>query len=227
MTATITAFRANKYKGKCSKCSTDVLEGVGYIIKSPTTKKWLVFHHPGDCPAGLPVALKATAPVVAPVYVAPSPPKVAGPDGVHKLGDDYFRVSRRKGYKGVFVNVQKLYLRHDGTGSFRRVVSSTAYKLTDTTLLTYAQAQAFGREHSFCVVCGAHLEDALSIFRGIGPVCEKRPQFHGQSIPKRTVALQREAVDTLRKAGTHQEHSSGKFTLKKTGVALTPKAVGA
>ena len=42
------------------------------------------------------------------------------------------------------------------------------------TLLTLAQAKAYGAAYGVCAVCGARLKDIDSIEAGIGPVCAKK-----------------------------------------------------
>lgn len=54
------------------------------------------------------------------------------------------------------------------------------WSLTPEDRMTEAQATEFGVRTGMCCVCAAPLKDAVSVARGIGPVCAKRTQWNGQ-----------------------------------------------
>ncbi len=64
--------------------------------------------------------------------------------------------------------------------------------IDDNSLLPWEEAAAFGRRYSFCVNCGAELDDPNSVAAGYGPVCAKNHGWpHGA---KHTEALKAAGV---------------------------------
>lgn len=100
------------------------------------------------------------------------------PDGVHFWEDEIFKVRTSKmsgkpyGAKLVITTDPR-----DGTvkGEWEYIAHKYPFgELSASTLLTLAEAEAFGCMTGICAVCCAPLSDPVSVKRGIGPVCAKR-----------------------------------------------------
>jgi hypothetical protein len=119
-----------------------------------------------------------------------------GPEGVHKLGDEIFKVvTSEQGYRYAkrlvisqscpghldptdpsAFDAPMRYCdgsEHEATASWKKA-SGMVWKLSEETLLTEAEAAQFGQRFGVCAVCGRVLSNPESIALGIGPICRSR-----------------------------------------------------
>ena len=89
------------------------------------------------------------------------------PAGMYKKGNDVFRVVISKSSGRPYAK------RSLPQGGFD-YVPGAIYNLQASDRMTYQEACARGLATGYCCVCAKELSDALSVTRGIGPVCEKR-----------------------------------------------------
>lgn len=90
------------------------------------------------------------------------------PEGIHYVAGEVFKVQRSK--------TGNLYAKHLDLDTERwEYVGRNPFDMLDAeTVMTKADAQAFGREYGVCCNCGLTLTDPVSIDAGIGPVCAKK-----------------------------------------------------
>lgn len=102
------------------------------------------------------------------------PPVVKAPEGMHKVGDEIFKV--QKAVHGSGHLYAKRLVAGEGYGSKARFeYAPGALKvLSVDTLMTLEEAKAWGALYGTCCVCGRTLTDEGSIEAGIGPVCAKK-----------------------------------------------------
>lgn len=164
----------NKFAGKCDTCGQWVEAGAGKCARDG--QRWIVLHN-GECPA--PVAKPAKpAPAVTVLDLTSLPSghyAISGGDTRLKLRIDNVKQGKWAGW--VFVKDGAEYGQGQRYGSQRpgglyqgKVSDALAAILNDPK----AAVAAYGHLTGTCGVCGHHLEDADSIARGIGPVCNKK-----------------------------------------------------
>ena len=63
---------------------------------------------------------------------------------------------------------------HEGKKGRWEYIKGMVNVLTPDYLISLQEAQAFGHDHGFCMVCGRTLTDPVSVANGIGPICSQR-----------------------------------------------------
>ena len=115
------------------------------------------------------------------------------PIGVHKGSDGrLYKVVKGRGHSARYANL--ISVSEAGLVSFTYLGQGPILNriIGESTLLPWEEAAAFGRRFSFCVNCGAELDDPNSVAAGYGPVCAKNHGWpHGA---KHTAALKAAGV---------------------------------
>lgn len=110
---------------------------------------------------------KPDAPKAAPA------PRAEVPEGLHVTGGTVYKVqtSRTTGkrYAKRLDLVTVIPLRT--VGQWEYAGAAPLRSLSESTVVTLEEAQAFGFDFGICMCCGALLTNPESIERGIGPVC--------------------------------------------------------
>ena len=99
------------------------------------------------------------------------------PVGIHTAGQVVYRV--RENQAGTSRYAERLTTAHEREidptlGKWVYEGRKPLAQLSDTTLITLADAQTLGLGYGVCCMCGALLEDPFSVANGIGPVCAKK-----------------------------------------------------
>lgn len=91
-------------------------------------------------------------------------------------GEKFYRIPAGKKYAQILTQINGERLNElDQIVKFKyEYVRGMVYNLKPEHKLSLEQAQAFGIKYGICVVCTRKLEDAESVKRGIGPICEER-----------------------------------------------------
>lgn len=113
------------------------------------------------------------------------------PEGMHKLGDEIFKVQRAVHGSG-HLYAKRLVLDEPDCGGCCNgepcgpngeycpstvrfeYARGAMHRLSADTLMSLDEARAFGRLYGTCCVCGKTLTDESSIAAGIGPVCASK-----------------------------------------------------
>lgn len=109
---------------------------------------------------------------------APSPasryPTDKAPEGMHKIGDEIFKV--QKAVHGSGHLYAKRLVAGEGYGSKARFeyAPGVLRTLSTDTLMTLDEAKAWGALYGTCCVCGRTLTNEDSIEAGIGPICAQK-----------------------------------------------------
>jgi hypothetical protein len=162
------SVRSNRYPGCCATCGAPVATGAGRIERN-AAGKWITFHLDGQCPAVEAGGLDLT-PLAK--YTSANVARFAVPGGETRLK---LRLAFKRGT--VWVTDAAVYGERTTYGSQR---PGQAYrgKCEDAlrTILAdpIAALAAYGALTSECGVCGRPLEDAESVARGIGPICNAK-----------------------------------------------------
>jgi hypothetical protein len=132
---------------------------------------WLEAH---DC---TPTAKQASAQITALLNTKTTAAStVTIPDGIHFTDGSVYRVRHAKtSGKQYAERLLTQIEREENDGKqWLYEASKPLVSLSADTLLTLAQARAFGHAYGVCAVCGRLLEDPDSVEAGIGPVCAKK-----------------------------------------------------
>jgi hypothetical protein len=108
------------------------------------------------------LALPKSAPVRPAVSPAVRPSVV---EGVYFKGGQVYRV-KPSATGNLYAKVL--------VGNSFEYAPGAVRSLTLDDRMSLEQAEAFGLQFGVCVVCGRELTDAVSVARGIGPVCAKK-----------------------------------------------------
>lgn len=150
--------RPNKFGGKCQHCAGWVEAGAGALGKD-RNGKWVIAHI-DSCPEAAPAAVAAE-------------PLRAGP---YRLADGTvvrIQIARTSGKPyAVALDEGAAYL--GGGRILDGAVRLTLEEAKEWGRESVTRAKAAGKEYGTCCVCGAHLEDPVSVANGIGPICGGR-----------------------------------------------------
>lgn len=110
-------------------------------------------------------------PKAAPASHPDAQPAGEATEGMHKIGDEIFKV--QKAVHGSGHLYAKRLVPGDGFGAKATFVYAPGVlkTLSAATKMTLEEAKAFGALYGTCCVCGRTLTNETSIEAGIGPVC--------------------------------------------------------
>ena len=172
-------IRTNGYGGKCGTCGVYVAPQAGRIEK--VGGRWVTYHLDGACPA----------PGTAPAGVDVEPGLYLFDDGsVRKV---YTTRNDRTAAKVLVPS------RDGNSGSFQyapggvRLVRN-ALDAGTAHLMTQEEAAIYGRNFSFCVNCGLHLDDDRSLAAGYGETCARNKGWFYPSYTEAGTILGRPAA---------------------------------
>lgn len=164
---------ANKFAAKCDDCGQWVEAGQGRTVRDG--QRWVVTHE-GGCPEAK--AAPAPRPVVAGLNLRSVPSgRYAVPGGDTRLKVQIDNVTSGKWNGWVFVKDGAEYGQQQRYGSQRPGQDYTG-KIEDALAAIIADpkaaAAAYGHLTGRCCICNRKLEDADSVAKGIGPICEAK-----------------------------------------------------
>ena len=178
MTSTATAARANRFGGKCRKCTTWIPADGGLLVGSRGA--WGVEHRDGECIAAAPAASRP-ANAAPGYYVRPADGKAVVVLQSKRNADRTY---------GKVLNFPA-----DGSRPSWVYTPGAGYTVADLRPMGAADAAELGLSHGYCIRCcaplgGETLSAAVSALVGYGETCAKRM---GWPYPKGVVA-QRERL---------------------------------
>lgn len=99
------------------------------------------------------------------------------PEGMHKVGDEIFKVQRAVHGSGHLYC--KRLIPGEGYGAKATFVYAPGFmkNLSAATKMTLEEAKAFGALYGTCCVCGRTLTNEESIAAGIGPICAGKGEW--------------------------------------------------
>lgn len=96
-------------------------------------------------------------------------PKEPAGEGFYFYNNEVYHVVKSK--KGNNYAKQLIHVGNKGRWDY---VKGMVNSLNVSHLISLDEAKKFGRNHGFCMVCGATLTDPVSVTNGIGPICSQR-----------------------------------------------------
>ena len=109
----------------------------------------------------LPIRGKETTPTGEAYYAAP---------GFYLFNNEIYRVCQSRQSGRVYAKI----LIDEGTKGRWDYFKGMVSQLLPEHRISLDHAKSFGREHGFCLICGATLTDPKSVAAGIGPICAGR-----------------------------------------------------
>ncbi len=162
MTTSTATARANRFGGKCRKCTVWVAASAGLLVGCRAAG-WSVEHKPGECPDAVPATTR---------------PANAEPGYYVRPADGRAIVVIQSKRNKDRTYGKELLFPADGSRPSWTYVPGAGFTVADLRPMTAADAAEMGLSHGYCIKCcaplgGETLSAAVSALIGYGETCAK------------------------------------------------------